>query len=339
MAESAIRTPADVWMLVREHPAPLKHSTQELATALERIHGARFAVWHTDELLFGVREGRLFLRTLGGLEVPPPRVVCVRQVPGSQHHDREVTLLRQLERMGAVLLNPLDSQLVCHNKFWQLQELALAGLPVPDSLSYATAPLPAVVQAAGPGMPCVVKSVTGTGGNGVFLAPDARLLRDVAGNLAQGTPYLLQEYVAPSHGRDLRVVVVDGAAVAAEIRTSHDGSLASNLARGGSATLCHGRYPEAEALAVQAARTVGLTVAGVDLLFTGTGSYTVCEVNAVPAWRPEMTGVVPAITACVARHLGARGDQPAPSAVPVPAATKKVASSGTPVCSDPASSR
>lgn len=338
MAQSVIRTPADVWMLVREHPAPLRRSTQELATALGRIHGSRFAVWHTDELLFGVREGRLFLRTLGGLEVPAPKVVCVRQVPGSQRHDREMTLMRHLERMGATLLNPLDSQLVCHNKFWQLQELALAGLPVPDSLSYATAPLSAVVRDGGPGTPCVVKSVSGMGGNGVFLAPDARLLRDVAGNLAQETPYLFQEYVASSHGRDLRVVVVDGEAVAAEIRTSHDGGLASNLARGGSAALCHGRYPEAEALAVQAARTVGLAVAGVDLLFTGTGSYTICEVNSVPAWRPAMTGVVPAITACVARHLEGRGGQPRVSA-PVPAASKNVASSGTPVCSDPASSR
>lgn len=310
MARSVIGAPADVWMLVREHPAPLRRSTRELATALERIHGPRFAVWHTDELLFGIREGRLFLRTLGGLEVPPPSVVCVRQVPGSQRLDRESTLMRHLERMGATLINPLESQLICHNKLWQLQELALAGLPVPDSLSYATAPLTEVVGDTGLGMPCVVKPVSGMGGNGVFLAPDAQLLRDVAGNLTQETPFLLQEYVASSHGCDLRVVVVDGEAVAAEIRTSHERGLASNLARGGSAVLCHGRHPEAEALAVQAAKAVGLVVAGVDLLFTGPGSYTVCEVNAVPAWRPAMTGVVPAITACVARHLEARAAAP-----------------------------
>ncbi|WKK23596.1 RimK family alpha-L-glutamate ligase [Streptomyces olivoreticuli] len=306
MAKSVIRDPADVWMLVRAHPMPLKRSTGELAVALGEIHGPRFAVWHTDELLFGVREGRLFLRTLAGLDVPAPSVVCVRQVPGTQHHDREVTLLRHLERMGAVLLNPLEAQLTCHNKFWQLQELALAGLPVPDSLSYATAPLPGVVRSAAPDMPCVVKSVNGLGGNGVFLAQDTRMLHDVAGSLAQEVPYLFQEYVAPSHGRDLRVVVVDGEPVAAEVRTSRDGALASNLARGGRAELCHGRYPEAEALAVQAAKSVGLVIAGVDLLFGADDSYTVCEVNAVPAWRPAMTGVVPAIAACVARHVAAR---------------------------------
>ncbi|MFD0392393.1 hypothetical protein ACFQ3Z_04590 [Streptomyces nogalater] len=54
--------------------------------------------------------------------------------------DREVTLLRHLTRMGSTLVNTLDAQLKSRNKMWQLQELALAGLPVPDTLSYATAP-------------------------------------------------------------------------------------------------------------------------------------------------------------------------------------------------------
>ncbi|MCB5909069.1 hypothetical protein [Streptomyces pinistramenti] len=79
-------------------------------------------------------------------------------------------------------------------------------------------------------------------------------------------PLLFQQYVASSHGRDLRVVIVDGEPVAAAVRTSRDGALASNVTRGGSAGLCAGRYPEAEALAVLAARALGLTIAGADLL-------------------------------------------------------------------------
>ncbi|MEW1718311.1 RimK family alpha-L-glutamate ligase [Streptomyces sp. NPDC093109] len=305
MARAELLAPADVWLLVREHPVPLQGSTRELAGALTARFGARFAVWHTDEFVFGVRDGRLVLRTLAGLDVPAPKVVCVRQIPGSMRHDREVTLLRQLERMGATLINPLEGQLVCRNKVWQLQELGLAGLPVPDTLSYATAPPEGVVRVAGLDAPCVVKSVSGYKGRQVFLAPDVRLLQDVSGALAQETPYLFQEYVAHSHGRDLRLIVVDGETVAAVVRTSRDGGLASNIAQGGSAVRCLGDHPRAEALAVRAARAVGLTVAGVDLLFTSPDGYTVCEVNAVPGWRPEMTAVAPAITACVARRLDA----------------------------------
>ncbi|GGU73489.1 alpha-L-glutamate ligase [Streptomyces albospinus] len=295
----------DVWLLVREHPCGPIGTTKTLADALTETYGSRFAVWHTDELLLGVQDGRLFLRTLAGVEVPAPKVVCVRQTPGSMHHDREVTLLRHLERMGATLINPLEAHLTCRNKIWQLQELALAGLPVPDSLSYATSPLDGVVRSPGLEAPCVVKSVNGHGGKQVFLAPDLALLRGVAGSLADDVPFALQQYVAPSHGRDLRVVVVEGEPVGAELRTARDGALASNLARGGSATLCQGRYPEAEALAVRAAQSLGLTIAGVDLLFSATGEHTVCEVNAVPGWRPGMTAVIPAIVACIDGHLDA----------------------------------
>lgn len=309
MAHAVTPASADVWLLARAHPAALMRSTDELTDALRAVYGHRFAVWRTDELVLGVRGGRLVLRTLGGADVPAPKVVCVRQMPGSMHHDREVSLLRHLERMGAALLNPLDAHLVCRNKLWQLQELALAGLPVPDSLSYATAPLEGVVRTPGLDAPCVVKPVTGYQGKRVFLAPDARLLREMAGALAQDVPLLFQEHVASSHGRDLRVVVVDGEPVAAEVRTACDSGLASNLARGGSATVCPGRYPQAEALAVRAARTLGLAIAGVDLLFAAADTYTVCEVNAVPGWRPEMTAVVPAIAACVARRLDGRGDR------------------------------
>ncbi|PNE40917.1 MULTISPECIES: ATP-grasp domain-containing protein [Streptomyces] len=304
---SAIDAPAEVWVLAREHPAPLMRATRALSQALEEAYGPRFAVWHSDELLFGVRDGRLLLQNLGGQDVPPPKVVLVRQTPGSMAQHRELTLLRHLEHLGAVLINSAAAHQLCGNKIWQFQELVSAGLPVPDSLSYATAPFAGVVRSPQVETPCVVKSVNGRNGAHVFLAPDAEMLQSLSGSLAQDVPLILQEYVAPSHGRDLRVIVVDGEPVAAQIRSSRDGSLASNLARGASAELCPGRYPEGEALAVRAARALGLTVAGVDLLFTADGGHTLCEVNAVPGWRPRMTTVIPAILAAVEKLLAGAG--------------------------------
>ncbi|ANP56771.1 RimK family alpha-L-glutamate ligase [Streptomyces griseochromogenes] len=294
-------------MLVRQRPAVLRRSTRDLAAALADTYGPRFAVWHTDELLFGVQGGRLTLRTLGGADLPAPEVVCVRQVAGPMHNDREVTLLRHLERMGSTLVNTLDAQLKSRNKVWQLQELALAGLPVPDTLSYATAPLEGVVRSPHLATPCVVKSVNGAKGGQVFLAPDAHLLREVAGSLTQEAPFLFQEHVANSHGRALRVVVVDGEPVDAVLHASRNGVLAANIAKGGSATRCAGRHPQAEELAARAVRALGLDIAGVDLLFASGDTYAICEVNAVPGWRPEMTAIIPAISACIARRLSLRG--------------------------------
>ncbi|MET9296934.1 RimK family alpha-L-glutamate ligase [Streptomyces sp. NPDC003077] len=300
---SAIVAPADVWVLAREHPMGPRKGTRALVGTLEKIYGPRFACWHTDELLLGVRRGRLTLQTLGGADIPPPRVVLVRQAPGSMAQHRELTLLRHLEHLGAVLINPLPAHQLCGNKMWQLQELASAGLPVPDSLSYATAPLSGVVRSPRVTAPCVAKPVNGRNGTEVELLSDPGRLRAVADRPAPDVPLMFQEYVAASHGRDLRVIVVDGEPVAAKIRSSRDGALASNLTRGASAELCLGRYPEGQALAVRAARTLGATIAGVDLLFTADGGHTICEVNAVPGWLPTMTTVIPAITAYVDRVL------------------------------------
>ncbi|WP_309248510.1 RimK family alpha-L-glutamate ligase [Streptomyces sp. MNP-20] len=313
-----IAAPAHVWMLVRQHPTALRRSTRELADALAAAHGDRFAVWHTDELLFGVQDGRLVLHTLGGAELPAPEVVCVRQVAGPMRDDREVTLLRHLERMGSTLVNGVDAHLTSRNKLWQFQELALAGLPVPDTLSYATAPLEGVVHSPRLDGPCVVKSVSGCKGTQVFLAPDAQLLRALAGSLQHEVPFLFQEHVAHSHGRTLRVIVVDGEPVDAVLHTSGNGGLTANIAKGGSAALCRGRYPRAEELAVDAARALGLDIAGVDLLFASEDTYTVCEVNSVPGWRPGMEAVVPAITACVGRRLAARSEPRAENLVDGP---------------------
>ncbi|MEU1012287.1 RimK family alpha-L-glutamate ligase [Streptomyces sp. NPDC005890] len=312
---------ADVWMLVRHHPAVLRRSTQELATALATAHGPRFALWHTDELLVGIRDGRLTLHTLGGTPLTPPKVVCVRQVAGPMDNDREITLLRHLDHMGATLVNPLDAQLKARNKIWQLQELALAGLPVPDTLSYATAPLEGVVRSPDLTTPCVVKSVNGAKGAQVFLAPGPQLLHEVAGSLTRETPFLFQQHIAHSHGRTLRVIVVDGESVGAVVHTSRRTALAANIANGGTATACTGQHPEAEHLAVRAARALGLHIAGVDLLFTSPDTYTICEVNAVPGWRPDMTQVTPAITACITHHLVTHSQKagPEPASPPAPA--------------------
>ncbi|MFJ8311424.1 MULTISPECIES: RimK family alpha-L-glutamate ligase [unclassified Streptomyces] len=267
----------------------------------------------SEELLLGVRGGRLTLHDLDGCELAAPRVAYARVWTPAVSTDREITLLRHLEAMGTVLLNPVDAVLACLNKFWHLQQLALAGLAVPDTQTYANAPLNAAIGTGLP-QPCVVKAVRGHRGEQVFLAPDTAMLRGIQGSLDQDAPYLFQEYVAHSHGRDLRVVVVDGRAVATQVRTAVDGDFRSNLALGGTATPCAGRYPHGEELAMRAADVLGLGIAGVDLLFTPGGGFTICEVNANVGWHEQMDHrITPALLAACHARLS-RTDRPAPVA-------------------------
>jgi beta-citrylglutamate/N-acetylaspartylglutamate synthase len=280
--------------------------TGRIADALAEEFGDRFAVVRSDELLLGVRGGRLTLHDLNGGELAAPRLAYGRVWTPVASADREITLLRHLEAMGTVLLNPADAVLACLNKFWQLQQLALAGLPVPDTRTYADAPLAGAIGAGVP-QPCVVKAVRGHRGEQVFLAPDAAMLRGIHGSLDQEAPYLFQEYVESSHGRDLRVVVVDGRAAGAQVRTATDGEFRSNLALGGTATRCTGRYPQGEDLAVRAAGVLGLGVAGVDLLFAPDGTFTICEVNANVGWRREREDITAALVAACRTRLASAG--------------------------------
>ena len=274
----------------------------ELADAFEVRYGQRCRVVNTRELFLGISAGRLLLLDQRGRELSAPRVAYARLSTPGLSTDREIMLLRHLEAMGTVLVNPISAVLSCVNKFWQLQDLAAAGLPVPDTRTHLDAPLGQLV-ALGVSEPCVVKSVRGHRGNQVFLASDAEMLCGVQGSLRSDFPYLLQDYVAFSHGRDLRVVVVDGEAVAVQSHQAADGRLTSNLAQGGDFTVCPGRYPQAEELAIRAAQVLGLGVAGVDLLFCPDGQFLICEVNANVSWKAHAVAVTPAILAACDRRL------------------------------------
>ncbi|MFF2624989.1 RimK family alpha-L-glutamate ligase [Kitasatospora griseola] len=292
---------AELWLLlgpaVRESPV-----AKRLARDFAAAFGSRFAVVSTDRVLLGVTGGKLTLHDLAGRPITPPRAAVVRLAMTPLSTDREITLLRQLQAMGTQLINPPEAILTCVNKFWQLQALAGAGLPVPDTRTY-TDTRPDLAVAAGIPEPCVVKAVRGSGGHQVFLARDAAMVADVQGCLRPDVPFLFQRYVRHSHGRDLRVIVVEGRAVAVGLRSSANGLMQSNVSLGGTVEPCPGRFPVAEQLAVRAAEQVGLVLAGVDLLFEEDGTFTLCEVNANVRWGARVTQVTDALIAACASRL------------------------------------
>jgi ribosomal protein S6--L-glutamate ligase len=92
--------------------------------------------------------------------------------------------------------------------------------------------------------------------------------------------FLVQQFVREAAGSDLRVLVVGGKVVAAMRRTGAPGDFRSNLHRGGSAQAVKLTAKE-RATAVRAAKTMGLNVAGVDMLSSEEGPL-VLEVNSSP---------------------------------------------------------
>jgi len=90
----------------------------------------------------------------------------------------------------------------------------------------------------------------------------------------------VQEYIAEAGGADIRCFVIGDKVIAAMKRQALPGEFRSNLHRGGSASIVK-LTPEERSTALRAAKTMGLNVAGVDILRSKHGPL-VMEVNSSP---------------------------------------------------------
>ncbi len=192
-----------------------------------------------------------------------------------------LAVLRQLETSGACVLNRANAIDLARDKLRSLQALAGAGVPVP--LSFLLSRRSQVRRAIDRvGTPAIVKLARGTHGVGVMLADGEESLRTLLATLFDlSTDSVVQRFHAECRGRDLRAFVVGDRVVAAMRRTARKGEFRANLhrgARGDRAVLDR----TTRSIVLRAVRTVGLEVAGVDLLEANDGTL-VLEVNSSPS--------------------------------------------------------
>ena len=212
--------------------------------------------------------------------------------------DKDVHLAAQLAQRGLPVFNSPDSITRCDDKALTYLTLQKAGLPMPRTIlapkTYPAFGYPhtSFVDAAAQvlGFPLVLKECFGSFGQQVYLFHDLEPLRAKVVALA-GTPMLFQQMVAESYGRDVRINVVGNRAVASILRQSTDGDFRSNLTLGG-AMQAYTPTREEEALALTAVDALGLTFAGVDVLFGREGPL-LCEVNSNAHFKTTLacTGV------------------------------------------------
>jgi len=117
--------------------------------------------------------------------------------------------------------------------------------------------------------------------------------------------FLVQEFVREARGADVRCFVVGDDVVAAMKRQARDGEFRSNLHRGGSATAVTLTARERET-ALHAARTMGLGIAGVDLLRSQRGPL-VLEVNSSPGLEGIEAATCVDVAGAIVSYLERRG--------------------------------
>ncbi len=131
------------------------------------------------------------------------------------------------------------------------------------------------------GTPLIVKLLEGTQGLGVVLVETKKAAKSVIEAFyGLDANILVQEFIQEANGCDVRAFVVDGKVVAAYRRRGQEGEFRSNLHRGGSGEKVRLNKAERE-MAVQAAKSLGLSIAGVDMLQSNRGPL-VMEVNSSP---------------------------------------------------------
>ncbi len=190
-------------------------------------------------------------------------------------------ILRQFEMMGVYSLNESTSITRSRDKLRCLQILSRSGIGLPvTSYAHSTKMSEKLIKMVG-GAPCVIKLIEGTQGKGVILAETHKAAESVIDGFRQmKAHFLVQEFIKESNGCDIRAFVVGDKVVASMMRKARDGEFRSNLHRGGTAIPVEISEEEAE-LAVNAAKALGLNVAGVDLLRSWRGPL-VLEVNSSP---------------------------------------------------------
>jgi ribosomal protein S6--L-glutamate ligase len=190
-------------------------------------------------------------------------------------------VLRQFEMMGVYTPNTSDAVLRARDKLRCLQLLARQEVGMPNTVFGDNPDDTADLLALLGDPPHVIKLNEGSQGQGVLLAEKRSSSQSVI-EAFRGlyANFLVQEFIREAKGADIRCFVVGGKVVAAMRRQARAGEFRSNLHRGGSASQVELSAREQE-VALLAARTMQLHVAGVDLLRSRRGPL-VLEVNSSP---------------------------------------------------------
>lgn len=211
---------------------------------------------------------------LDGFDAVIPRI-------GASVTSYGTAVLRQFEMMGVYPLNESVAISRARDKLRALQLLSRKGIGMPvTGFAHKPDDIADLIEMVG-GTPLVIKLLEGTQGMGVVLAETHNAAASVIESfLGLKASVLVQEFVKEAGGSDMRCLVVGDKVVAAMKRQAKAGEFRANLHRGGKASLVK-ITPEERSTAVRAAQTMGLNVAGVDILRSNHGPL-VLEVNSSP---------------------------------------------------------
>lgn len=253
------------------------YSTRRLReAALDRGHKIKVLDTLKFSILIEQESPELFFRgkRLSTYDAVIPRI-------GSSITTYGTSIVRQFQQMGVFTANTANSIANTRDKLRCLQILSKYDIGLaPTSFVRDRRDILHAIERVG-GAPVIIKLLEGTQGVGVILAESQKIAEAILETLHGAKQnVLIQKFVAESKGKDIRAFVVGDRVVAAMRRVAQGQEFRSNIHRGGKAEPVD-LDPEYERTAIQAAKILGLRVAGVDMLESKEGPQ-VIEVNSSP---------------------------------------------------------
>lgn len=198
--------------------------------------------------------------------------------------DKDVLILKTLEKLGYKVFNNVISIENCDNKFLTHVVLSNEEIDMPKTI-------PGLLCYSGDKKvsddyfdfiqktlqyPLIFKECYGSLGKNVYMVNDEVELKKYIEKFNNGS-YLVQEYIDTSEGRDCRIIVIGHKYVASMIR-ENDHDFRSNIGAGGI-----GRKfdPPQEFIdmAIKSSKILNLDYCGIDILFGKGDKPLLCEVN------------------------------------------------------------
>lgn len=198
--------------------------------------------------------------------------------------DKDIYLAKQLELLGVSVFNSADSIDISDDKIASYQLLAKHNIRIPhtivapkvyaNSLPIDEGWIERIVEKLG--LPMVIKEAYGSFGEQVYLVHTREEIITKIKEIGN-KPFVFQEFIDSSYGKDLRLQVVGDQVVASMLRKS-ESDFRANVTAGGTMQTYEPNEREKE-IAVLATKAIGADFAGVDLLFGRDQEPIVCEVN------------------------------------------------------------
>lgn len=241
------------------------------------------SVKHPDHFDLVVNENLKHCIKYNGESIDLPDLIFVRLGAGISSF--QLAVIRHFEQAGVKCINSSISIESAIDKLRTAQILSSNNIAIPKTM-IVKFPIDVNLVETDIGFPCVIKVVTGSYGEGIFLCDDNisfKKIMEFISNVGSRETLIVQEYLGDHPGEDLRVLVANNTVIGAMKRTAPIGDFRANITNGGTGEI----FPvteEIEQIAKQTARVLGLTIAGIDLLFDN-NSFKVCEANSNPGFK------------------------------------------------------